>query len=109
VGETNPWPDGTVLAKVVWREAEHESWPAAVAPGAFDHVGLMLKDSEQHADLDGWAYARWVGEDLEPFGADADFGADCHACHMAVADNDFVFTRPAVMPVPGVVEKEPSE
>ena len=31
-GNTNPWPDGTVLAKVSWEASEHPGWSTSVAP-----------------------------------------------------------------------------
>ena len=108
-GNTNPWPDGAMLAKVAWEQADHKGWASSIAPGALQHVGLMVKDSEGYAETGGWGYARWLGEDLEPYGADEDFGLDCHACHVAAADNDFVFTRAAAIPTPGEADEKPTE
>ena len=98
-GRTNPWPDGAVLAKVVWKEAPEEHWSAAIAPSQFVHVEFMFKDAQKWADTGGWGYARWVGDGLAPYGKDAAFAQECMGCHTPVKDRDWVFTTPAVMPV----------
>ena len=28
-GDTNPWPDGSILGKLVWKDASHDKWPKA--------------------------------------------------------------------------------
>ncbi len=97
-GNTQPWPDGSILAKLVWKEAPHEKWPTAMEAGQFVHVEIMVKDTKRHAETGGWGYARWVGKDLKPYGKDAAFVAECHGCHMPVQDADFVFTKPVKLP-----------
>ena len=32
-GSTNPWPDGSIIAKLVWKDATHEQWSTATIPG----------------------------------------------------------------------------
>ncbi|NWG87343.1 MAG: cytochrome P460 family protein, partial [Hydrogenophilaceae bacterium] len=32
-GKTLSWPDGSILAKLVWKEAPHDRFPAALEPG----------------------------------------------------------------------------
>ena len=94
-GETNPWPDGAVLGKVVWKDVTHENWPGATAPGEFVHAEFMFKHSQRYAANRGWAWARWVGLGQRPF----DEGMDaCIACHTPVKDRDWVFTVPATIP-----------
>jgi hypothetical protein len=94
-GNTNPWPDGSILGKVVWKDTRLENWQAAVAPGEFVHAEFMFKDSKQYADSHGWGWARWVGLEQKPF----DQGMDvCIACHTPVKDQDWVFTEPASLP-----------
>ncbi len=94
-GHTNPWPDGAILGKVVWKESHHETWPAAVAPKEFVHAEFMFKDSKKYAETHGWGWARWVGQEQKPF----DKGPQvCIACHTAVKNRDWVFTTPAVFP-----------
>jgi len=94
-GNTNPWPDGAVLGKVVWKDAELRDWQAATAPGEFVHAEFMFKDSIEFAETYGWGWARWVGLEQEPF----DGGMQvCIACHTPVKSRDWVFTDPAQLP-----------
>lgn len=97
-GRVSPWPDGAVLAKVVWKRKAHEAWPTASVPGDFVQVEFMFKDALKYAETGGWGFARWVGGELKPYGKDAGFVKECFACHLPVMDSDYVFTRPAVMP-----------
>lgn len=97
-GQTNPWPDGAILGKLVWKEARHPQWPAAIIPGELSHVEFMIRDREKYADTVGWGFARWRGMELEPYGADADFAKECVACHTPVKDNDYVFTKLSILP-----------
>lgn len=94
----NPWPDGTVLAKLVWKDATHPNWPTATVPGAFVHAEFMFKDAKKYAATGGWGYARWLGTEQKPFGKDAAFAQECVACHTPVKSNDYVFTHPAALP-----------
>jgi hypothetical protein len=97
-GETNPWPDGAILGKLVWKDAAHKAWPKATVPGEFVHAEFMIKDSAAYPDTGGWGYARWKGLDQKPYGENAAFVQECHGCHTPVKDNDYVFTHPASMP-----------
>jgi hypothetical protein len=96
--QTNPWPDGSILCKLVWKEAQLAEWPTATVPGEFDHVEFMVKNSSLYKATGGWGFARWLGLNHEPYGADATFVNECFACHQPVAKRDYVFTRPASMP-----------
>jgi len=94
-GETNPWPDGAILGKVVWKDRNLDDWQAATSPGEFVHAEFMFKDSAKHADTGGWAWARWIGLEQQPF----DGGMQvCKTCHTPVMDRDWVFTDPAQLP-----------
>lgn len=94
-GNTNPWPDGAVLGKVVWKDTQLENWQAAIAPGEFVHAEFMFKDSKKYTDSYGWGWARWVGLEQKPF----DGGMEvCIACHTPVKNRDWVFTEPASLP-----------
>jgi hypothetical protein len=95
----NPWPDGAALAKVVWQEGAEENWSTAIAPKSFIHVEFMFKDATKWADTGGWGYARWVGDELEPYGSNKGFTQECVACHTPVKSRDWVYTTPALMPV----------
>jgi hypothetical protein len=94
-GNTNPWPEGAILGKVVWKDTQLKHWEAATAPGEFVHAEFMLKDSKKYKDSYEWGWARWVGLEQKPF----DKGNDvCIACHTPVKDRDWVFTDPASVP-----------
>jgi len=98
-GNTNPWPDGSILAKLVWKDTVHEDdWPDATVPGAFVHAEFMVKDARKYMETGGWGFARWLGMDQKPYGEDADFVQECFACHTPMAKNDYVFTHPVPMP-----------
>ena len=94
-GRTNPWPDGAILGKVVWKDRQLEDWPAATAPGTFVHAEFMFKDTEKYARTQGWGWARWVGPDQKPFTKGAQV---CISCHTPVRNRDWVFTDPAQLP-----------
>ena len=94
-GKTNPWPDGTILAKVAWKRTALESYGGAFVPGDFLQVEFMLKDSRKYAQTKGWGFARWRGAELTPYGKDADFVQECIGCHTPVAQSDYVFSHPA--------------
>jgi len=96
--KTNPWPDGAILAKLVWKEKAEEFWPAAIAPDEFIHAEFMIKDSEKYKDTDGWGYARWLGLEQKPYGKDKDFVQECHSCHLPVKARDYVFSTPVSLP-----------
>ena len=94
-GKTNPWPDGAILGKVVWKEAGLENWKEAIVPGELVHAEFMFKDSQKYAETCGWGWARWLGIEQKPF----DEGAQvCTSCHAPVEKRDWVFTDPAVFP-----------
>ena len=94
-GKTNPWPNGTILGKVVWKQAKEEHWPTAIVPTDFVHAEFMLKDSEKYSATGGWGYARWKGPELKPYGKDKNFTSECLGCHTPMKNNDYVFTKPA--------------
>lgn len=96
-GNTNPWPEGSMLAKIVWKDQQHPSWPTATIPGNLVHSEFMLKDSTRFAATKGWGYARWLGMQQKPV-AEPDFDKKCMNCHEAVKANDYVFTFPAELP-----------
>lgn len=31
-GQIQPWPEGSILAKLVWKNTEHPQWSAAIVP-----------------------------------------------------------------------------
>ncbi len=94
-GNTNPWPDGSIIGKVVWKDTQLNDWKAATVPGTFVHAEFMFKDSKKYSDTYNWGWARWVGLEQKPFqkGAQA-----CVSCHTPVKNRDWVFTDPASLP-----------
>ena len=97
-GNTNPWPDGAILGKLVWKDRSHPQWEKATVPGKFVHAEFMVKDAKKYAATGGWGFARWTGMDQKPYGKDAGFVQECFGCHAPVKDNDWVFTHPSAMP-----------
>jgi len=96
--QTQPWPEGSILAKLVWKNIEHPEWNSAIVAGEFVHSEIMIKDSVQYKSTGGWGYARWKGEQQQPYGKDKSFSKECLACHSHVKKSDFVFTIPAKIP-----------
>ena len=94
-GNTNPWPDGAIIGKVVWKDTQLKDWSAATAPGNFVHAEFMFKDSSKYSDTYNWGWARWVGLEQEPFQKGPQI---CTSCHTPVAGRDWVFTDPASLP-----------
>jgi len=94
-GKTNPWPDGAILGKVVWKDTQLKDWEEATAPGKFVHAEFMFKDSKKYNDTYGWGWARWVGLDQKPFEKGMQV---CTKCHNPVKSRDWVFTDPASLP-----------
>jgi Cytochrome P460 len=97
-GKTNPWPDGAILGKIVWKNKKHEAWPTATVPGDFRAQEFMIKDASRFAKTGGWGYARWLGAERKPYGKDANFDQECYGCHTPVKANDYVFTHPVKIP-----------
>ena len=92
--KTNPWPDGSIIAKLSWKEHSHERWPQAVIPGEFAGAEAMIKDSKKYPETGGWAFAHWEGGNLVI--NDQEKTATCFACHTIMKDRDYVFTEPAL-------------
>jgi hypothetical protein len=93
-----PLPDGSVLAKVAWKAEKHPSFPVATVPGAFVQVEFMVKDAKKYRETGDWGFARFVGNQLKPYGKDASFVGECFGCHTPVAGNDYLFTTLAPTP-----------
>jgi len=94
-GTTNPWPDGAILAKVVWKDTQLPHWETATVPGAFVHAEFMFRESEKYAQTHGWGWARWVGTELKPFNEGPQV---CISCHTPVESRNWVYTEPAQFP-----------
>jgi hypothetical protein len=88
----NPWPDGTIFAKVTW--FEQPDGAGFVKTGAFKQVELMIRDSGKYGSTAGWGWGRWLGTDLKPHAKTAGFAQECVACHEPLRSNDYVYTVP---------------
>ena len=94
-GKITPWPDGSIIGKVVWKDTQLQDWDEATTPGKFVHAEFMFKDSAKYTKSHGWGWARWVGLDKKPFVKGMN---GCISCHMPVEKQDLVFTHPAAFP-----------
>ncbi|WP_291143955.1 cytochrome P460 family protein [Flavobacterium sp. UBA7680] len=90
--QTNPWPDGAIFAKTAWKQKTEAD--GTISAGAFIQVEFMIKDAKKYAATKGWGWARWKGNDLKPYGDNANFDQECISCHNPVKNNDYVFTTP---------------
>lgn len=86
-GNLSPWPNGARLAKIAWRQQLGAD--GLVHPGQF-----MVKDAQQNKATEGWAWGRWRGASLKPYGDSAAFVTECSGCHRPLGGNDFVYTLP---------------
>ena len=107
---TLPFPDGTIIARLAWKQATSEENNQAIGPvaekqlgpdgarkllsasfvaGAPINVQFMVKDSKKYASTGGWGFAQFDGG--KP--ADEAVHKTCFACHGPAEDRDFVFTR----------------
>jgi len=97
--KTSPWPDGTIIGKLVWKQTTEENWPAAIAPDEFVHAEFMYKDARKFkTNGTGWGWARWLGQEQIPYGNDQDLDQSCIACHTPVKGKDWVFSTPVSLP-----------
>ncbi|TWT10937.1 cytochrome C oxidase subunit III [Reyranella sp. CPCC 100927] len=87
---TLPFPDGSVLVKLAWKQKPSPEFEPATVPGAATTVQIMVKDSKKYAATGGWGFGRFI--DGKP--VDEAQHQTCFACHQArVKGHDFVFTR----------------
>ena len=92
-GHTDPWPDGSIFAKVAWDQLADTS--GEIRTGAFKQVEFMIRDQEKYASTFGWGWARWVGGlSMKPYGKDASFVTECMNCHRPLDKTDHTFTFP---------------
>jgi len=105
-GDTNPWPEGSVLADLVFAASEDglEDWPAMIAPQTLAAIAVMERDAATFPETGEWGYALWANGDaglaLGGFDGVADDDTTCFGCHATFVGptNDFVFTRPGPLP-----------
>jgi len=97
---TKPWPEGSILAKLVWKEGKLPNWQQAIVPEEFIHSEFMIKDSKKYSKTGGWGFARWLGLEQKPYGQNENFVQECFGCHTPVKNNDWVYTIPSILPKP---------
>lgn len=90
--QTNIWPDGTIFAKAAWKQSVDSL--GNITPGNFVQVEFMVKDSKKYSKTKGWAWGRWKGTDLKPYGDTPQFDNECIRCHQPMSSTDYVFTSP---------------
>lgn len=93
-----PFPDGTVIARVAWKDVPSEendrvfgrkqSFVAGDAPAWY--LQFMVKDSKKYAATGGWGFAQF-DKDGKPV-ADAAL-KPCFPCHEPIMARDYVFTH----------------
>jgi hypothetical protein len=88
----NPWPNGTIFAKVAWDQLEDKD--GNVTTGAFKQVEYMIKDDKKYAATKNWGWARFKTPKMVPYGKTAMFATECVGCHKPLKDEDYVFTMP---------------
>lgn len=93
---TLPFPDGAIIARVAWSydsSAENDAafgQPQSFVAGAPKNgLQFMVKEAQRYASTGGWRFAHFDDGRL----AGAAKHASCFACHEAVPDRDWVFTR----------------
>ncbi|MBW8815263.1 MAG: cytochrome P460 family protein [Caulobacterales bacterium] len=88
------FPEGSKIVKIEWSAKENPASPYFVmVPDALMSVSFIEKDSKRFPKTNGWAYAQFLYDpatgSFKPNGT----GAECgHACHTAVAAQDYIFT-----------------
>jgi hypothetical protein len=85
-----PFPDGTILVKLAWKQMKSSEFEPATVPGPATTVQVMVKDSRKYAATGGWGFGRFING--KP--VDEAQNQTCFACHEArVKGHDYVFTR----------------
>jgi pimeloyl-ACP methyl ester carboxylesterase len=91
-----PFPDNTIIARLAWSydasEENNQAFGRAqsfVAGHPKNGVQFMVRDSEKYPSTGGWGYGHF--DDGKT--ADVRVLNTCFACHLAVKERDFVFTR----------------
>ena len=93
-GNGQPFPDGSMIAKLQWSHKKSTEAPFAVdVPDAFKEIFVMEKDSKRFAKSNGWGYAVFnYDATSDSYTPDPKALSDCgNACHTAVKAKDYVF------------------
>jgi hypothetical protein len=86
--KTGRFADGSVIAFDLFEAVDKDN---AVSEGGRKAVVVMSRDSKKHKATDGWGYQVFDPKSKKG-GLDAKAQGECHACHMAQKDKDFVFS-----------------
>ncbi|UTP38918.1 cytochrome P460 family protein [Phenylobacterium sp. LH3H17] len=84
------FPDGSVIVFDLFEVVDKGGATVATRRKFID---VMVKDSERYAATGGWGYTEFLGESRTERGFTQDKAPSCHACHLAKAGHDAVFTR----------------
>ena len=93
-GNSQPFPDGSMLVKLQWKPKKSTEAPFAVdVPDVFKQAFVMEKDSKRFPKTGGWGYAVFNYDAAsDKFTADPNSLADCgHSCHVTVKAKDYIF------------------
>ncbi|RAJ77489.1 cytochrome P460 [Chitinophaga dinghuensis] len=84
----HPWPDGAIIAKVVWEKVRDKN--GYIQPGKFLNVQYMVRNASLYADTDGWGYAKFETPALKPAGTLLT-AQSCASCHKAADKTGGIF------------------
>ena len=84
----NQFPDGSVIVFDLFEAVDKDS---TVTEGNRKAVIVMAKDSTKYRDSNGWGYQVFDPKARKAT-IDAKGAADCHACHVQMKDQDYVFS-----------------
>jgi hypothetical protein len=93
-GNGQPFPDGSMIAKLQWKSKKSTEAPFAVeVPDVFSQAFVMEKDSKRFPKSGGWGYAVFNYDAAsDKFTADPNSLSDCgNTCHTAVKAKDYIF------------------
>ncbi|HET6970987.1 MAG TPA: cytochrome P460 family protein [Phenylobacterium sp.] len=88
------FPEGSKIVKIQWSPKPNPVSPYAVTiPDQLMSVSFIEKDSKRFPKTNGWAYAQFLYDPATKTFKPNGTGAECgHACHTAVAAQDYIFT-----------------
>ncbi len=93
-GNGQPFPDGSMVAKLQWTPKKSTEAPFAVeVPDVFSQAFVMEKDSKRFSKSGGWGYAVFNYDAAsDKFTPDPKSFSDCgYACHTPVRAKDYIF------------------
>ena len=93
-GNGQPFPDGSMIAKLQWQPKKSTEAPFAVdVPDVFKQAFVMEKDSKRFSKSGGWGYAVFNYDAASgTFSPDPGSPSDCgYACHTPVKAKDYIF------------------